>query len=338
MRANIAILYAFAGNPLSSWLVLRSQPEGIAAIGQESNHVESITQARRRQLVDDDDAEPISDVAFTGSLSVSQPDLLHRQVEAGLSFHGHGAGFTRTRNQQAVTSFPSINRYEHCPIYDCKWKPSSPSAHSFEFIVSDEDGVLHLFGLGDAITQRLAHLKAEQYLSSDYDDLIRDNGNHVLDASTQREPHTLFSSQQLCDEQGAAYTIQPEGRFTSNMLPSPLPETEILRNQAKLLMLAQVSRALSSPPPFSPLLSSPLTSTVSSSMTSLSQAITTIAARSINCTATAQHTEGDKRARVPGRVSIRSSGGNTGNNNHNNHAGEESDGERDRKKTSVGSL
>jgi len=49
--------------------------------------------------------------------------------------------------------------------------------HSTTFVVTDFDGRLHFFTAGDALARRMGDTPYHQYLTHDYQDLLRDAGN-----------------------------------------------------------------------------------------------------------------------------------------------------------------
>jgi hypothetical protein len=56
--------------------------------------------------------------------------------------------------------------------------------HSTTFAVTDFDGRLHFFSAGDALARRLGNAPYHQYLTHDYQDLVRDAGNRCVARSS----------------------------------------------------------------------------------------------------------------------------------------------------------
>mmetsp|Transcript_12107 Transcript_12107/g.34029 ORF Transcript_12107/g.34029 Transcript_12107/m.34029 type:complete len:1461 (-) Transcript_12107:344-4726(-) len=97
-------------------------------------------------------------------------------------------------------------------ILDGHFSPDGTS-----FVLSDFAGQATIYGTGSR--QRLAMAQYDQFLASDYAPLLRDMSGNVIDAETQRPPHTM-TSQALTDFQGVAYPEPYQSAFRNGNLHS----------------------------------------------------------------------------------------------------------------------
>jgi len=99
------------------------------------------------------------------------------------------------------------SQYGALTVLDASFSP--PGSSSSSIVASDAGGRLIFIGT-DAGTQYTGAY-AEQFLSNDYADLMRDDNGIVMDARSQMPPH-LITGMQLVDSQGVVYETEPSAQ------------------------------------------------------------------------------------------------------------------------------
>lgn len=113
------------------------------------------------------------------------------------------------------------------PVDSVKLVDARSSPDGLTVVAADEAGNVYYIGTGAGEAMRGA--KEDQFLSNDYNELMRDDRGWVLDAVLQQQPHLVAREAKLCDAALEAYpepyqaAYQESRRFAAAHAAGPLP-------------------------------------------------------------------------------------------------------------------